>query len=85
MARRKERGPSGEIELYWSFEETASGHLEIQEEVRLATDESGCLILTELYQKRYFIRDGGNEHRVNRWSIDGKTLIELIKLHGKPL
>ncbi len=85
MATREHRGASGELELYYNFEETSSTHEDWGSSAKIVVQDDNTLMLelNEHYNNVYRPR----ERRVSKekYSIGVQDLIQLIKRNGKRL
>jgi hypothetical protein len=81
MHVREQRGPSGEIELSYQHESSASGAKANYTSAKLVVEEGSVVLITERHYDTAY--DFSNVVDVTRrYIIAPNELIELIKKHG---
>lgn len=81
---KEERLASGELELYYKFEEPASMNWDIYSR-KVLTGDGDKVILTENSHSTDMYRSSNDRHNARRTSITVEMLVKLIREHGEVL
>lgn len=81
---KKHRGISGEIELYYDWEESASSHYEETSKAILKPSADGVGVVLEMSEEEFNVFKR-RDTRIERYYISTNKLIELFKTQGSKL
>lgn len=86
MAPQERKGVNGELQLFWCWEESASGHVETTRWCILRPgDHQEQVILEEAYEEINFMPGKSRKEGKVRYTISAQELADLVKKHGKRL
>lgn len=84
MATTRDRNPSGELILKDYWHESASGHAEESEIVKvIAIENQNKLKLQQTIERSNTFKMGSDDKIISNWEIEASELIKLIKENGK--